>query len=318
MTGRNSILRFFAMFLAIITISNAAQGQNGVSKFKDVNAPGAMETDTYAVNNFGVIAGDYVDSSQVQHGMILNGKSLTTVDRAGCLTTPGHGAIALFGLTSKQVAIGWCFDTNQQTEVAFEYNHGRITPITISGAVSVQAQGINDAGQVVGAYLDEAGLQHGFLLTGAKLTRLDVPGHNTPAAWSINNRGLISIYAINNNSGHHDSFLTTNGRTYTTVNVRIPGVRVTDSLIHGLNNPISTDSADRVYTYIDSSGQEHGAMFVKGVYYSFNDPNDKKKNTTQGYGLNDKLEIIGDYLPGALHSPTAGVNQGFSAYGCCR
>jgi hypothetical protein len=307
MAGRKSILRFSAMFLAIITISNAAQGQNGVSKFKDVNAPRAMETDTYAVNNFGVIAGDYVDSNRVQHGMILNGKSLTTVDRAGCLSTPGPGAIALFGLTSKDVAVGWCFDTNQQTDVAFEFNHGRITTISISGAVSVQAQGINDAGQVVGDYLDETGLQHGFLLTGAKLTRLDVAGHQTPVAWSINNAGLISIYAVNANQ-FVDSFIT-NGKRYQKVNV--PGAA--QSMVHGIDR-----FGDRVYTFLDSAGNEHGAFFLNGIYYKFNDPNDKKKNTTQGYGLNDKLEIIGDYLPGASHGPTAGVNQGFLSYGCCR
>ena len=44
--------------------------------FSDVHAnTTATETDSYAVNNTGVIAGDYVDSKGVQHGMILAGKS---------------------------------------------------------------------------------------------------------------------------------------------------------------------------------------------------------------------------------------------------
>ncbi len=316
MPSRKPILRLSAMFLAIFSISITAQEQNGVSRFMDVNAPGAIETDTYAVNNFGVIAGDFVDANDVQHGMILNGKNLTTVDRAGCLTTPGPGAITLFGLTSKQVAVGWCFDTTVGTNVAFEYNHGRFVNITFQGAVSIQAQGINDLGEVVGSYFDEAGLQHGFRLSGGKLLTLDVPQHSAPTAWSINSKGLISIYAVNS-SGHYDSFLTSNGRTYTNVNVKIPGLVITDSLIHGLNNPISTDAADRIYTYLDASGHEHGALFVRGGYQSFHDPKDFT-GTTRAFGVNDKLEIIGDYTPGGLHRPTAAANQGFDAYGCCR
>jgi hypothetical protein len=316
MPSRKLILRLSALFVAIVSTSITAQEPNGVSRYMDVNAPGALETDTYAVNNSGVIAGDFVDTNDVQHGMILNGKTLTTVDRQGCLTAPGPGAITLFGLTSKQVAVGWCFDTTVGTDVAFEYNHGRFTTLTFQGAVSIQAQGINDLGQVVGAYLDEAGLQHGFRLAAGKLLTLDVPQHSAPTAWSINNKGLISIYAVNS-SGHYDSFLTSNGRTYNNVNVKIPGLVVTDSLIHGVNNPISTDAADRVYTYVDASGQEHGALFVRGGYHSFNDPK-ALTGTTRAFGVNDKLEIIGDYAPASLGSPSAPPNQGFDAYGCCR
>jgi probable HAF family extracellular repeat protein len=318
MTSRNFVLGLSAIVLVIISITITAQEPNGVSKFRDVKAPGATETDTYAVNNFGVIAGAYVDVHNVQHGMILNKQRLTTVDdpRKTCLTAPGPGAIALFGIASKGAAVGWCFDTQLQTYVAFVYNHGKFTLIAPQGAISTQASGINDSGQIVGAYLDKNSQQHGFRLTGGKVTTLDVPNHTAPTAWSINNRGLISIYAVNS-SGHVDSFLTTDGRTYKKVNVKIPHVVVTDSIIHGLNSPITTDPADRVYTYVDSQGARHGAFFIKGVYYSFDDPNDKSK-TTQGFGLNDKLEIIGDYSPSGLDRPATTPKQGFAAYGCCR
>jgi hypothetical protein len=101
------------------------------------------------------------------------------------------------------------------------------------------------------------------------------------------------------------------------VNVKIPGLVVTDSIIHGLNNPISTDAADRIYTYVDAAGQEHAALFVRGGYHSFNDPKGLA-GTTQAFGVSDKLEIIGDYTPAALRSPSTPRNQGFLAYGCCR
>jgi probable HAF family extracellular repeat protein len=305
MTIRTSNFRRSALLLGILSITLSALEPNGVSKFRDVKAPGATETDTYAVNNFGVIAGDYVDGNNIQHGMILNGKQLTTVNRRGCLTTPGPGAIALFGLTSKQVAVGWCFDTIQQTNVAFEYNHGRITTIALSGAVSTQAQGINDLGRIVGAYLDSAGQQHGFLLSGAKLTTLDVPNHTFASAYAINNQGLITIYAANS-SGSYDSFITLNGRSYKLVNVP----NAAQSIVHGINR-----FGDRVYTYVDSAGAEHGSFFIKGKYYSFDDP--KGRGTTRADGLNDKLEIVGRYSPKGSR-PASAANVGFAAYGCCR
>jgi hypothetical protein len=306
MTRCKSILRFSAMFLTIISISITAQEQNGVSKFQDVKVSGATETDTYAVNNLGVIAGDYV-VGQVQHGMILNATKLTTVDRAGCLTTPGSGAIALFGLTTKGAAVGWCQDTSTGQDDAFFYLQGRFVPIAPPGAISTQAYGVNDLGEVVGSYLDGNNVQHGFLLKGKTYTTLDVPGHTLSRAWSINNSGLITIYALNSNR-LADSFIT-NGKSYEKVNV--PGAA--QSMIHGIDR-----FGDRVYTFFDSAGSERGAFYLNGVYYKFNDPNDKNKNTTRAFGLNDKLEIIGDYLSGGLHTPAPAVNQGFDAYGCCR
>jgi uncharacterized membrane protein len=43
-------------------------------------------------------------------------------------------------------------------------------------ALSTSAQGINPAGDVVGAYTDSAGHQHGFLLSRGEFTTIDVPG----------------------------------------------------------------------------------------------------------------------------------------------
>ena len=308
MTSRKSTLRFSAMFLTVISISITAQEQNGVSKFRDVKAPGAIETDTYAVNNLGVIAGAYVDANHIQHGMILTGTKLTTVDRTGCLTTPGPGAIALFGLATKGAAVGWCQDTTTGRNDAFFYLQGRFVNIVPPGAVSTQAYGINDLNEIVGAYLDAKNVQHGFVLNGKTYTPLDIQGHTFPSAWSINNQGLIAVYALNSKR-LVDSFLTTGRGGYKLINV--PGA--VQSIVHGMNR-----FGDRIYTTVDSAGAQHGVFYLKGTFYRFNDPNDKHKNTTRGYGLNDKLVIVGDYAAGGLRHPAAAVTQGFLAYGCCR
>ena len=140
MTIRNLILALCAIFLAIAPPAMAAEKPgNGVSGFKNINAPGAFETDTNAINNLGVIAGDYIDKNGVQHGMILNGKKLTSVDRKNCTSKPGFTAISLYGINSKSTTVGWCMDTQTGDSDAFSYAKGKFVTISPPGAISSQA-----------------------------------------------------------------------------------------------------------------------------------------------------------------------------------
>ena len=77
--------------------------------FSDVHAnKTATETDTFSVNNAGMIAGDYVDSAGVQHAMILAGKKLTTVNHVNCTTSGGYpAAIAFYGINKSGAAAGF-------------------------------------------------------------------------------------------------------------------------------------------------------------------------------------------------------------------
>jgi probable HAF family extracellular repeat protein len=310
MTNRNLILSLCASFPMIALMAVAAgEPAGGVSGFKNVDAPGAIETDPYAVNNLGVIAGDYVDSSGVQHGMILKGKTLTTIDRKNCSTTPGATAIAFYGINRTGTVVGWCLDTVTAVDDAFSFSQGTFTTILPPGATSTQAHGINDKGQIVGTFLDSASMQHGFLLSGGNYTILNVPHDTASDAWSINNKGLITIFALNG-SGNYDSFLLTAKKVYRKIDV--PGA--TQNFVTAINS-----FGDRVYTILDSSNNTHGAFFLNlngGTYTTFDDP--KGVNTTQAFGLNDKLKIVGRYTPASPAEPSGPPMQGYSAIGCCR
>jgi probable HAF family extracellular repeat protein len=309
MTNRNLTPRLCALFLAVACLALAAQGPTGgVSAFRNVNAPGATETDPYAVNNLGVIAGDYVDSSGVQHAMILAGKQLTTVDRKDCATAPGSTAIAFYGINGKNKVVGWCQDTITGADDAFSYFKGKFATISPPGATSTQAHGINDKGQIVGTYIDSSQVQHGFLLSAGRYTTLDVPSDTHSDAWAINNKGLITIFALNT-SGNYDSFLLS-GKTYT--NIDVP--KASQSFVAGINT-----FGDRVYTILDSSNHSHGAFFLNvsgGRYFSFDDR--KGVNTTAAFGLNDKLRIVGRYAPASSVVAPQPPFQGYTALGCCR
>jgi hypothetical protein len=309
MKNRKPTLCLCALFLAIASVPLTGQEPaDGISHFKNVNAPGAVQTDPYAINKGGDIAGDYVDSSGVQHGMILKGKTLTTIDNKECAINSGFGAIAFFGINVKQTAVGWCADASG-VEQGFSYFKGKFTSIMYPGSMDTEAQGINDQGQIVGAYLDSAGNQHGFVLSKGKYATLDVTGGDTNSdAWAINDKGLITLFAMNG-SGNYDSFLF-NGKTYTEIDVP----KATQSVVTGIDT-----FGDRVYTILDSSNNKHGAFFLNvdgGAYFTFDDP--KGVGTTQGFGLNDNLKIVGRYTPTQSKRPPTNPSQGYSALGCCK
>jgi probable HAF family extracellular repeat protein len=265
--------------------------------FKDVKANNtAQETDTYAINNSGVIAGDYVDSAGAQHPMILAGKKLTTADHKGCVNTPPGTNPAFYGLNSLGVAAGYCTTSSGGT-IAFTYNSKtkKFTDINIKGGTGIEASGINDKGAVVGTYVDSAGKAHGFLKVGAKITNLDPPGVVSgpigPANGFINNKGVITIFGVNS-AGTNVSFTTANnGKTYKAFHGK--GEGTTGTAIHNLNN-----KGDIVATVFDTAGNRHGILLHGGKQYLFDDPNGV--NATRADGVNDKLGIVGRYGAGAF------------------
>src|SRR5579863_3168272 len=174
----------------------------------------AMETDTFAVNDAGMIAGDFVDAKGVQHGMILAGKKLTTINHTNCVTSGGFsaGAIAFYGINSAGAAAGWCNSAKTGLYSGFVYAGGKFTAVNFPKSLETQAIGINDKGDVVGLYLDSASVQHGFVKKGSKYTSIDVSGGTTTEAWGINDSGEIAVFAISS-AGGYESFLY-NGKTF--------------------------------------------------------------------------------------------------------
>ena len=293
---QNRMTIFGVLLLVAIFAVGTAAAPMLTFKYKDVHAnKSALETDTYAINNAGWIAGDYVDSASAQHPMIIAGKKLITADHKNCLNAPGTSP-AFYGLNNSGVASGFCTGTSGDT-IAFTYNSKtkKFTDITIKGGTSVEASGINDKGHVVGTYVDSAGTSHGFLLIGKKLTNLDPPGVTGgltgPADGFINNSDVISIFG-SNSAGTFVSFTTANkGKTYKPFHGL--GEGTTGTAIHNLNN-----KGDIVATVFDTAGNRHGILLHKGKQYSFDDPNGV--GSTRGDGLNDKLGIVGRYGSGSF------------------
>src|SRR5580692_5899778 len=258
----------------------------------------ATETDSYAVNNAGTIAGDYVDSAGVQHAMILAGKKLTTVDNKACEAITGTGGIAFFGINSADTAVGWCTSAKTSLDTSFTYSKGKFTTVAFPKSNGTQATGINDKGWVSGLYLDSANVQHGFVKKGTKYTTVDVKGDTSADAYGINNAGDISLFAINS-SGSYDAFIY-NGKTFKKVGY--PKASAPGSVVHAANNKGSVTG-----TYYDSAGDVHGWLLDGGKYYAFNDPTGCKCDTRSD-GINDSNVVVGRYS-----TTLGGASIGFKA-----
>jgi len=264
--------------------------------FSDVIATKtALETDSYAINNAGAIAGDYIDSAGVQHGMVLAGKKLTTYDYKKCT----GGGIAAFGINKAGDSAGWCINSSGIPIGFTRSDAGKFADINFPKGTGTEATGINDKGDVAGAYFDSAGLEHGFFkLKGGKYTKIpDVKGAASVVGWAINNSQVVTLEVVDSSSGLFNSYTYT-VKTKKTKKINVPGAP--QSIVHTNNN-----KGDIVYTIFDSANGGHGVLFHAGKYTQFDDP--KASNSTRGDGLNDTLVIDGRY------TPSSGGNFGFKA-----
>jgi hypothetical protein len=141
----------------------------------------------------------------------------------------------------------------------------KFTKKSVPGALQTIVAGINNEGVMVGQYQDKGkGFYHGYVLSGKKLTTLDVPnGHNTGAT-GINFNGAISVVG---------SYISSHGKSvgfrYTPRTKQftdIPGPEgATSSYAKGVN-----DRGWIVGDYQDSSGVYHGFL-LKGKKYTILD-----------------------------------------------
>src|SRR5260370_14046742 len=68
---------------------------------------------------------------------------------------------------------------------------GGVSTMDREGALPAEARGINNAGQIVGFYIDSADIFHGFLLIHNQFSNVDFPGAVDTALLGINSNGDV-------------------------------------------------------------------------------------------------------------------------------
>ena len=177
----------------------------------------------------------------------------------------------------------------------FAHDHGFAT-IDVPGASSTQAFGINPKGNIVGSYLNAAGL-HGFLLSKGAFTTIDVPGASFTQALGINPEGnVVGVYG--NATGTHGFLLRRRERdddgdndAFTTID--FPGASFTQAV--GIN-PKGTV----VGVYSNATGT-HGFQLRrrerddKGDDDAFTTIDVPGASFTGAFGINPKGNVVGVY-----------------------
>ena len=218
--------------------------------FTTENYPNSMMTQVIGINNSNVTDGFYVDQSGTTHGFYKTKGNYITVDYPG---TPFN---QLLGQNDMGQASGYYSLSRDNTTPDFPYVYDEMGAvfqvITIPGAVGgAQATGINNSQQICGFYIDNNGVNHGFLLNFGLLVTLDAPGSTFTQALGLNNNGqVVGSYMDANGNGH--GFVWTSAGGFQTIDDP-KGIGTT--LINGIN-----DKGVLVGFYVDQDGNTDGLV----------------------------------------------------------
>lgn len=172
-------------------------------------------------------------------------------------------------------------DSSFTSAFGFTLKGGNYAALTVPGAASSQATGINTAGEIVGIFVDLSGVTHGFLRSGATLTTLDLAG-GTIEPFDINDGGeIVGAFLDAANVSH--GFSSPDGVTFTTFDV--PGAKST--IAAGVNTAGVISGV-----WADAANLDHGFIYSGGTFTSLDFPS--AANTTV-IGINDSGEVAGFY-----------------------
>jgi hypothetical protein len=207
--------------------------------FKTYMAPNASNTYFTRRNALGVTVGAYTDSTfaQHQHGLVLSGSSMATVDYPGATDT------RLNGINYWGTIVGNYYDSSHPEGGAFKLKNGVFTSIFYPGSVSTAVASISDKGVIVGRYHDyNPPYIHGFTLTNGVYKTLDNPkgsgtGGQGTALGDINASGVI-VGLYTPQVGGTNGFIYING-TFKDVSVPNFGLSPVDA-INGYSYVVGT------------------------------------------------------------------------------
>ena len=185
----------------------------------DPLAVGLNDTVPVGINAEGQIIGWYqAGLDGPYYGFLYSGGSYTILNDPANGGNNGSPLTLALGINDKGQVVGEFQTTTPPSgDWGFLYSGGTYTTLYgPPGAINSNADGINDAGVIVGNYADSTNADHGFLYSNGSYTILNDPlGVHGTGAFGINNKGqVVGIYGPSDGLEH--GFLYSNGK-YTTI-----------------------------------------------------------------------------------------------------
>jgi uncharacterized membrane protein len=259
-----------------------------------VDAPGAARvagvqiTQITGVDNAGLIAGFFVDAGGAQHGFVAD-SVVKVPTHFAVVDGPGGGATTINAIANDGTVVGFTTDNGANANFT-RTRSGAFTPLDLGDPAGGVANGINQAGQVVG-------VSHGIavLIANGTKTEISIPGASASVAFGINDQGTI-VGQYTDAVGHMPGFV----RQSATVTPINPTPTATVTNVQGVNNlgvAIGFFSADGVHQhgFIDDTRSATITLLP--------DPSTEKTRAnglelTQFLGINDLGVAVGYYQTG--------------------
>jgi hypothetical protein len=240
------------------------------------DAPGAVATFAAQINPAGVIAGDYLDASNVSHAYVrASDGNITSFDAPGAGTGAFQGTMTGFVdcINSKGAMTGYVNDASNVFHGYVRAPDGKINTFDAPGADLTPGDfngtfpaGINLFGTIEGSYYDASNVSHGFVRTPhGDITTFDAPGADTidfgygTFPTTLNDFGVITGFYLDA-SGVYHGFLRSPDGKFTTFDA--PGADLTPGDFNGTFpsdiNLFGVITGD----YIDVNGVGHSFVAV--------------------------------------------------------
>jgi uncharacterized membrane protein len=130
--------------------------------FSTIDIPGADSTQALGINNRGQIVGGYVDTNGIGHGFLLDHGVFVTIDAPGAVVST-----SALDINDDGKIVG-LHDGGSIGRSSYVLDDGEFTSFVVPGAVDTAALGINNRGEIAGAYTSLESGRHGFLATFGK------------------------------------------------------------------------------------------------------------------------------------------------------
>ena len=180
---------------------------NGVfTSYKNPNTGKGTVNQLLGLNDKGIAVGFYTDGNGVNHAYKLN----QNTGKFSPINPPGASSATATAINDNGDIVGFLTAADGST-VGFLLKGTTFTEFGFPNSTNTTPFGVNQADQIVGAYVDGAGAMHGFLLsnplTNAHFKSIDDPnGVGTTTVNGLNDKGqLVGFYV--DAAGNTDGFL---------------------------------------------------------------------------------------------------------------
>jgi uncharacterized membrane protein len=256
--------------------------------------------------------GPHVVEDTMKRSLLLVAILLISVSAANAqykftsLDFPGGTLTTARGINNRGQIVG-AYRTDS-TKHALLIKGGKFLPLapgTLLGSTNSEAYKFNDRGDVVGAFISNDGVTHGFRLGKGVLTTLDYPGANFTRAFGINQSGVVvGEWAVFDDSGNIIAYggfiwkdcVFTNANFFPGAGVGAPlGINERGDMVGGWSTDLTSPDL-------------HGFVYSGGHFVSFDVPF-SGASATQPNDINELGQIVG------LYNDADGLNHGFFKVG---